>query len=205
MSYLLNFNNWLNESRMISEAAGDPDRVAAPNYFFDYIDKTPGQGTVQYQIGVKGVVEQYTSMHPQLGKQTGTRGKIHPVLGTETKTTDKFIIVDFSIPTSIKGKEAIKNYLETGKGGGNGYYDINLDKSSGEQAYFRTYHPIQPTGQGPTPRKFIEYWKKKKSIIPVQVKDKATGKYTTVNKGVTVDGITNLWELMVAMVAQLHG
>ena len=204
MSYLLNFNNWLNESRLISEAAGDPDQVAAPNYFFDYIDKSPGQGNVQYTIGVNGVVDTYTSMHPQLGKQTGTRGKTHPVLGTETKTTGKYGIFQVYIPNSIKGKEAIKNFLEKGVGA-TGDYKINFD-SNASQFPFNAMHPLEPgTALPKTPKGFIDYWKKRKSIIPVQVKDKATGKYTTVNKGVTVDGITNLWELMVAMIAQLHG
>lgn len=45
MSYLLNFNNWLNESKMISEAAGDTTTVV--NGWFRKVIKNPDYNMVE--------------------------------------------------------------------------------------------------------------------------------------------------------------
>ena len=189
--------------RRIINEEGEEDtsnRLQAPNYWFDKMEVYPGGGTVQYIISCKGRMETYTSQHPQLGLQTGKRAGTHPLLG-KTNTEDDIAILQCTVPNSIKGKEAIKNYLETGKGGGNGFNDFNV-----KSANVTSFIGLNPATPGPvSPANFITAYKAKKSTVNVNVYDKQAKKYVTVKKGVDVDGVTNLWELMVAMIAQKHG
>jgi len=184
--------------RRIINEEGEEDtsnRLQAPNYWFDKLDVNRAQYAIQYTISVKGRVETYTSQHPQLGTQTGTRPGTHPLIG-KTPTDNYYEILDVSVPYSIKGKEAIKNFLETGKGGGSSDFNINDTKN---MSSFNTLLPST------SPAMFINKYKAKPSMVPVKVYDKQAKKYVTVQKGVDVDGVTNLWELMVAMIAQQHG
>ena len=148
--------------RIINEEENEDtsNRLQAPNYWFDYMEANRAQSTVQYVIGVKGRVEKYTSQHPQLGTQTGTRPGTHPLVG-KTPTDGNYPILEVSVPYSIKGKEAIKNFLETGKGGGSSF---NINDTT-NTSIFNTLLP------GTSPAMFIKKYKAKPSTVTVNVYD----------------------------------
>ena len=170
----------LHQTSLTEDDVASKNQIAAPNYWIDKMEVLGGGSTKQYN---------FTNFEKD--KVTDrTTGMVGNVTGRESN------VGQFTVPNSIKGYDNIKAYLETGKGGGNGYFDFDVNKTDQTMVNI----PARITGAKTTPKAAIAAYNAMKSWRTG--KDRYGKPYSY---GVNAEGVTTVWELIVKMITASHG